>query len=779
MNILEIEDMIKGLPDQALQREAQMPSGRVPQFLVVSEIQRRGDMRKRFSERQPQGTVKDQVIQEGIAAMAPPEPQMQSAMMGMQQPMPQAMQQSMPQGMQQPMPMDQPPMGMFEGGVVQMANGMQVPGLQDQFRQAKNLGLGYQEAIDLASKFGLSDFINTLYSDDSEMANIQANVGTPVYQPASMAPRDIPFGREFEEDSMLDRATSFINQALAPPPATGGRSVGNLFGSDMPAPTSATAAAPLSAAPVAASVPNMASPDTSLVNLINTALAPPAAPGTRSVGNLFGSDVPAPTNVSGTAPSSMTSDPLPMQGDVIKMPTAPEQLTDRQASMQQMIERIQKRQADAPIIPDFLTQDTKPMLQARERYSDSPVQQMITQANQPQQTPFSPENYERMIASLEGTGLDSALASPLPTQTIDIVKLAEQSLRQQGLPGPQAQDGSRLDEDDAVQETQELAGAADSTASLSGTPEQVVPGANTAGPKDTPTPDAGGGAKQGTGASAEGQRLRSVTETLTDDFLESMVGDESIVGQIKAKSSSLAKAIRNRERPTLDYSTLIAEYEAQMQPEIDALKKERGSQALIALGAGIAKGDLSAGLSGAAKAAAASNAERRALKAKQQAAQMGLKKSQVDAAYQNDLEQSADEIKAIAAEVEALKGYGIAVRQAESMAFSKAAEAEKVIAKMAADRDLQAARLAQDSEREQGLLRRAAIDAAKEFIRSLDDVTVARLGEKGIRDEFNRAIVEYAGALGANLQSDLTASRQSEGSTGDMSIGGYRVREST
>ena len=570
MNILEIEDMIKGLPDQALQREAQMPSGQIPQFLVVSEIQRRGDMRKRFSERQPQGTVKDQVIQEGIAAMAPPEPQMQAAMMGMQRPMSQAMQQPMPQDMQQPMPMDQPPMGMFEGGVVQMANGMQVPGLHNQL-----------------------------------------------------------------------------------------------------------------------------------------------------------------------------------------MPTAPEQLTDRQAYMQQMIERIQKRQVDAPIIPDFITQDTKPMLQARERYSDSPVQQMITQANQPQQTPFSPENYEQMIASLEGTGLDSALASPLPTQTIDIVKLAEQSLRQQGLPGPQAQDGSRLDQDDAVQETQELAGAADSTASLSGTPEQVVPGANTAGPKDTPTPDAGGGAKQGTGASAEGQRLRSVTETLTDDFLESMVGDESIVGQIKAKSSSLAKAIRNRERPTLDYSTLIAEYEAQMQPEIDALKKERGSQALIALGAGIAKGDLSAGLSGAAKAAAASNAERRALKAKQQAAQMGLKKSQVDAAYQNDLEQSADEIKAIAAEVEALKGYGIAVRQAESMAFSKAAEAEKVIAKMAADRDLQAARLAQDSEREQGLLRRAAIDAAKEFIRSLDDVTVARLGEKGIRDEFNRAIVEYAGALGANLQLSL------------------------
>ena len=49
MNILEVEDIIKGLPDQALQKEAQAPSGQVPQFLVVSEIQRRTDMRKRFS----------------------------------------------------------------------------------------------------------------------------------------------------------------------------------------------------------------------------------------------------------------------------------------------------------------------------------------------------------------------------------------------------------------------------------------------------------------------------------------------------------------------------------------------------------------------------------------------------------------------------------------------------------------------------------------------------------------------------------------------------------
>ena len=134
MNILEIEDMVKGLPDDRLQQEAEMPTGQVPQFLVVSEIQRRADMRKRFSERQqeqPQGTVKDQIVQEGIAAMAPPEPQMQAAMMGGPQPMPPQMPMQ-PEGPMPPqMPMapqgPMPPQGMAEGGVVRMQEGMLTP----------------------------------------------------------------------------------------------------------------------------------------------------------------------------------------------------------------------------------------------------------------------------------------------------------------------------------------------------------------------------------------------------------------------------------------------------------------------------------------------------------------------------------------------------------------------------------------------------------------------------------------------------------------------------
>ena len=106
MNILEQEDIIKGLPDQALMQEAQMPSGQVPQYLVVSEIQRRSDMRKRYKseqEQMPQGTVKDKVVQEGIMASMPPQ---------------MAMAPQMPQRMPQMPPQEMPPQMMSNGGLV-------------------------------------------------------------------------------------------------------------------------------------------------------------------------------------------------------------------------------------------------------------------------------------------------------------------------------------------------------------------------------------------------------------------------------------------------------------------------------------------------------------------------------------------------------------------------------------------------------------------------------------------------------------------------------------
>jgi len=84
MNILEQEDLVKGAPDNLLLQEAQSPSGQLPQFLVVSEIQRRKQMRDRFSaqEQQPEQTVSDQIIAEASPQMPPQgigalQPQMQ------------------------------------------------------------------------------------------------------------------------------------------------------------------------------------------------------------------------------------------------------------------------------------------------------------------------------------------------------------------------------------------------------------------------------------------------------------------------------------------------------------------------------------------------------------------------------------------------------------------------------------------------------------------------------------------------------------------------------
>jgi len=108
MNILEAEDIIKGLPDQSLMQEAQAPSGQVPQFLVVSEIQRRTDMRKRYEEQQPnQGTVKDQILQQGIMGAMPPQ-------------MPAGMPPQMPAGMP---PQGMPPQQMFSGGIIRLQEG--------------------------------------------------------------------------------------------------------------------------------------------------------------------------------------------------------------------------------------------------------------------------------------------------------------------------------------------------------------------------------------------------------------------------------------------------------------------------------------------------------------------------------------------------------------------------------------------------------------------------------------------------------------------------------
>ena len=72
-NILEQEDYIKGLPDSELQRMVEQPDGQIPDFLPLSEIQRRIDMRKNYeATAQPQmPSIRDNIMAQGLASAAP------------------------------------------------------------------------------------------------------------------------------------------------------------------------------------------------------------------------------------------------------------------------------------------------------------------------------------------------------------------------------------------------------------------------------------------------------------------------------------------------------------------------------------------------------------------------------------------------------------------------------------------------------------------------------------------------------------------------------------
>ena len=123
MNILDQEDMVKGMPDEVLIAQSQNPTGGIPQFLLVSEIQRREKMRASYQGEQqqmPMPTVADQVVQQGIASLNPaPDPLMNTAMGAPQQPM-----------------MSQQPMMMAAGGGMmpyRMAPGRDIPFPEDFF----------------------------------------------------------------------------------------------------------------------------------------------------------------------------------------------------------------------------------------------------------------------------------------------------------------------------------------------------------------------------------------------------------------------------------------------------------------------------------------------------------------------------------------------------------------------------------------------------------------------------------------------------------------------
>jgi len=129
MNIIQLEDNLKSLPDSNLQNEMTNPTGMFPQYLVMSEIQRREEMRKDYEGRM------------AANEKTPPLPSMREQMMaGITQPQPPVQDSGIagllpaqPQGAPIPPAMSAGPdvMPMYGGGVVGMNVGMEVPNIYD------------------------------------------------------------------------------------------------------------------------------------------------------------------------------------------------------------------------------------------------------------------------------------------------------------------------------------------------------------------------------------------------------------------------------------------------------------------------------------------------------------------------------------------------------------------------------------------------------------------------------------------------------------------------
>jgi len=81
MNIIKLQDELRGVPDNALIGYVQNPTGHVPSYLALSELQRRKDMREKYQAQQaPQSSVADDLQQaapqpqaQGVASLPVPE----------------------------------------------------------------------------------------------------------------------------------------------------------------------------------------------------------------------------------------------------------------------------------------------------------------------------------------------------------------------------------------------------------------------------------------------------------------------------------------------------------------------------------------------------------------------------------------------------------------------------------------------------------------------------------------------------------------------------------
>jgi len=341
--------------------------------------------------------------------------------------------------------------------------------------------------------------------------------------------------------------------------------------------------------------------------------------------------------------------------------------SSERAALLESMERIERAKGDAPLIP-FVPEGTKSEIIARRRLAEE------SQARRDREPSAAIGNFEELI---------------------DIAENQSGAVQTDGNRGVRT--GSVTDS-----EVVDLALAPNTSADESGRSTKVDQ-------KDANRDGTAGKSVQGTGSQyPEFEALRGRQR-------EVAAGEAGFAGQEAARGLSFAEMLRTRKRPELSYEGLASKYQEQMESQLDEIKSERGAQALIALGAGIARGDLGAGLSDAGKAVATSNAQRRALQARQQAIQMGLEKSQIDAAFANQVKQEQDQIDAMKYEIQTLNNLGVAINKSEQTILNFDLALESKLASLASTdryRD-------QQFKSQDALNRRAALDFVTDSMREM------------------------------------------------------------
>ena len=122
LDVLEVQDKLKNFSQEQLLREMQMPTGSVPQFLVLSELNRRRTMSQDMEKQKmaDQSTVKEEVV--AASGMPMPETSMLAQQMAPQTSMTENT--GIAAMMPKELPSEEEPMKMSFGGPIKAQSGM-------------------------------------------------------------------------------------------------------------------------------------------------------------------------------------------------------------------------------------------------------------------------------------------------------------------------------------------------------------------------------------------------------------------------------------------------------------------------------------------------------------------------------------------------------------------------------------------------------------------------------------------------------------------------------